>query len=346
MFAGGRKGAGGARRRRAGRLGLIVVAVASVWALIAAVAAQATTVTVGSVLPVTFKATPFEGVRTQFNTALPETGANLASPVNGAIVRWRVQGAKGGPFRLRVLHPNGAGAYTAAGTSLPATPLGPGIETFATQIPVRSGDLIGIDPTSASDEIGVATVSGASYGLFSTPPLEGSTVPPSEVKSGAEIELSAEIQPAPAVTKVAPESGSVLGGEKVKITGTNLNAASAVMFGEVPASAFTVVSEEEITATAPAQSKPGSYDVVVKTLAGESPAARADQFSYAGCVVPKLSGKSLKQAKQRLRGANCAVGTVSKKKAPKRKRGQVLKQSPKAGTVLAPGAKVAIKLGR
>jgi hypothetical protein len=345
MFARGRVKVGGRRRQRAGRLGLIVVAVASAWALIAAVAAGATTVTVGSVLPTTFKSTPFEGVRTQFNTALPETGANLASPVNGAIVRWRVQGAKGGPFKLRVLHPNGAGAYTAAGTSLPAMPLGLGIETFATQIPVRAGDLIGIDPTALTDEIGVATVSGASYGVFATPPFEGSTLAPSEVRSGSEIELSAEVQPAPAVTTVAPESGSVLGGAKVKITGTNLNAASAVSFGEVPASAFTVVSEEEITATAPPQAKPGSYDVVVKTLAGESPVVRGDQFSYAGCVVPKLAGKTLRGAKQSLRGAGCRVGTVGKKPAARKKRGEVVVQTPKAGKVLAPGAKVAVKLG-
>jgi hypothetical protein len=336
----------GARRRRAGRLGLIVVALASAWALIAAVAAGATTITVGSVLPTTFKSTPFEGVRTQFNTALPETGANLASPVNGAIVRWRMQGAKGGPFKLRVLHPNGSGAYTAAGTSLAVTPLGLGIETFATQIPVRAGDLIGIDPSTAADEIGVATVSGASYGVFATPPFEGSTLAPSEVKSGSEIELSAEVQPAPAVTKVAPESGSVLGGEKVKITGTNLNTASAVSFGDVPASAFTVISEEEITATAPPQAKPGTYDVVVKTLAGESPVVRGDQFGYAGCVVPNLAGKSLKQAKQRLRGAGCAIGKVAEKPAAKKKRGKVVVQTPKTGRVLAPGAKVAVKLGR
>jgi hypothetical protein len=126
MSATGRRGVGNRRGRRAGRIGLIVLALASVWALVAAVAAGATTVTVGSVLPPTFKSTPFEGVRTQFNTTLPEAGANLASPVNGAIVRWKVQGAVGGPFTLRVLHPNGTGAFTAAGASQPMNRTGPG----------------------------------------------------------------------------------------------------------------------------------------------------------------------------------------------------------------------------
>src|ERR1700744_2871198 len=123
------------RGRRAGRIGFLALALAAAWALVAAVAAQATTVTVGSVLPPAFTSTPFEGVRTQFNTSLPESGANLASPVNGAIVRWKVQGAKGGPFTLRVLHPNGSGAYTASGTSAAVKPLGLGIETFTTQLP-------------------------------------------------------------------------------------------------------------------------------------------------------------------------------------------------------------------
>jgi len=59
----------------------------------------------------------FKEIQTRFNTALPEKGANLSSPVNGLIVRWRLQGAVGGPFTLRVLRPNGSGAYTAVGSS-------------------------------------------------------------------------------------------------------------------------------------------------------------------------------------------------------------------------------------
>ena len=104
------------------KLSLGAAVVASAIALFAATAAQARTVTVGSVLPPGATAKPFESVQTFFNTALPEKGANLVSPVNGAIVRWRIQEAKGGPFYLRVLRPNGSGAYTAVGTSGGATP--------------------------------------------------------------------------------------------------------------------------------------------------------------------------------------------------------------------------------
>jgi hypothetical protein len=330
--------------RRAGRIGILAMSLAAAWALIAAVAAQATTVTVGSVMPPAFTSTPFEGVRTQFNTTLPETGANLASPVNGAIVRWKVQGAIGGPFTLRVLHPNGSGAYTASGTSAAVKPLGVGIESFSTQLPIRSGDLIAVDSTNPTDQIGVATVAGAGYGIFSSPPFENATNAPSLSKSGQELELSAEVQPAPAITAVSPAKGSVLGGEKVTITGTNLNGASAVMFGEVPAASFTIVNEEKITAVAPKQPKVGSVEITTTTLAGESPTTRADSFDYLGCTVPKLAGKKLGPAKTALRGAGCKVGKVSKIKGPAKKQGQVLKQNPKPGRVLAQGAKVAIKL--
>ncbi|MFT3865450.1 MAG: IPT/TIG domain-containing protein [Solirubrobacterales bacterium] len=333
--------------RRAGRIGIMAMALAAAWALIAAVAAQATTVTVGSVMPPEFTSTPFEGVRTEFNTTLPETGANLASPVNGAIVRWKVQGAVGGPFTLRVLHPNGSGAYTANGSSQPAKPLGTGIETFSTQLPVRAGDLIAVDSSNATDEIGVATVAGAGYGIFSSTPFEGATNAPSVTKAGQEIELSAEVQPAPAITSVSPDAGSVLGGEKVTINGTNLNGTSAVMFGEVPAASFTVVNEEKITAVAPKQAQVGSVDIVATTLAGESPASRSDRFTYRGCTVPSLIGKRLPAAKSAIRGAGCKVGKVTKIVVSKKKKvGKVVKQSLKAGRVLASGTKVAVKVGK
>jgi len=317
---------------------------AAAWALVAAVAAQATTVTVGSVMPPTFTSTPFEGVRTQFNTTLPETGANLASPVNGAIVRWKVAGAVGGPFTLRVLHPNGAGAFTATASSQAVKPNGTGIETFSTQLPIRSGDLIAVDSANGTDEIGVATVAGAGYGIFSAPPFEGATNAPAITKSGAEIELSAEVQPAPAITAVSPDYGSVNGGEKVTITGTNLNGANSVMFGETPAASFTVVNEEKITAVVPQRLKTGNVDIVATTLAGESPTSRADQYTYRGCTVPKLSGKQLSGAKVALRVAGCKLGKVSMVKGPAKKRGKVVHQSRPAGKVLASGATIAVKL--
>jgi hypothetical protein len=62
------------------------------------------------------------------------------------------------------------------------------------------------------------------------------------------------------------------------------------------------------------------------------------------CVVPKLAKKSLGQAKSALKAAHCALGKVSK---PKKAKGALVVKSskPGAGTSLAAGAKVGLKLG-
>jgi hypothetical protein len=323
-----------------------VVAVATVLALaLFAGGAQASTISVGSVLPVEFAPAKFEQVKTMFNTALPERGANLTSPVGGAIVRWKVQGAKGGPFYLRVLHPNGAGAYSSAGTSGGVTPSGPGLQEFTAAIPIRAGDQIGIDPTNPSDEIGVAAVPNASFGFIFPPPPDGATVAPNGTGSG-EIELSAEVQPTPKVTGVAPNFDAIAGGASVKITGTDLRGASAVKFGEVPAASYTVDSDTQITAVAPPVPAPDLVDVQVTTVAGTSAAdPRSDGFSHHACVVPKLKGKSLRAAKNRLLGARCTPGTIGKLGKATARNGVVVNQAPQAGKILAPDSKVGFKLG-
>lgn len=325
-----------------GRLGFIAV-VASVGALLTATGAQASTITVGSVLPPGSTPTEFKAVETFFNTALPEKGANLTSPVSGAIVRWRMQDPVGGPFYLRVLRPNGSGGYMAAGTSNPVTPSGGGLQTFTANLPVQAGDLIGVDPTNASDKIGVAEVAGASFGFIFPPPFDGATVAPSGSEAGKEIELSAEVQPTPAITSVAPDFGPVAGGTTVTITGTDLASTSAVRFGTVPATSFKAESETKITAVAPPSAAVSAVDVTATTIAGTSATVKDDRFFYEGCAVPKLKGKKLKAAKRALHQADCKVGKITRRRG---KPGKVVKQGTKPGKVLASGSKVNLTVGK
>jgi IPT/TIG domain/PASTA domain len=327
------------RFRRRCRIGSAIIAAVCACALPLVGTAQASTVTVGSVLPLTYTLTPFGQLQTQFNTTLPEKGANLTSPVNGTIVRWRMLGASGGPFYLRVLHPNGSGAYEATQISTAATAVGGGLQTFSTNIPVKSGDLIGIDPTSPSDEIGVASVPGANYAFIFPPPFNGATVAPSGTEAGKEIELSAEVQPAPSIASLENFSGSIAGGTEVKIKGENLNGASSVKFGSNPAASFTVESDTLITATSPPSSVAGFVDVSVTTPAGSSPAVRSDRFKYEACVVPKLKKKTLKASRKALTKADCKLGKVRGDKT-----GKVVSQNPKPGKVKLPGTKVNVKL--
>lgn len=332
-------------RSRTRRVAIAVACVASAMTMVAT-SAQAAVISIGSVLPKEFTPTEFTRVQTLFNTGLPQAGANLVSPVDGAVVRWRIQGASGGPFYLRVLHPNGKGAYEAAGTSLPATPTDEGLQTFSTNLKIKAGDLVGIDPANTTDKIGVAETSGASYASIFPTPFDGSVVAPSETFDGKEIELSAEVLPVPEVASITPSFGSVTGGTVLRITGKNFANASSVKFGSTPAASFTVDSDTEITATAPGVLRPGKVDVTITTIAGDNANTRFDDYVYRACVVPAVKGKTLKKAKALLRRNGCKLGHVKKVEAPAKKEGKILKQTPRPGKVLAPGARVRINLGK
>ena len=64
----------------------------------------------------------------------------------------------------------------------------------------------------------------------------------------------------------------------------------------------------------------------------------------ARCNVPSLKGLTKAVAKRLLTAASCKLGKAKSKKAKSGKKGTVIKQSPKAGSKLAPGAKVAVTL--
>jgi hypothetical protein len=70
----------------------------------------------------------------------------LAVPFDGVIVRWRVQG--GGspvPFTPRVVRPLPGGSFVGAGTGAPETIVGGAERTIPTRLPVKAGDLFGLD---------------------------------------------------------------------------------------------------------------------------------------------------------------------------------------------------------
>ena len=95
--------------------------------------------------------------------------------------------------------------------------------------------------------------------------------------------------PAPTVTNLSPTSGPDVGGTSVVITGTNLTGASAVTFGGINASGYTVDSATQITATAPTHAA-GLADVRVTTLGGVSANTAADDFTFlAACGLGSLT---------------------------------------------------------
>jgi hypothetical protein len=94
------------------------------------------------------------------------------------------------------------------------------------------------------------------------------------------IQIVPQLTGAPTVTRVTPNQGANGGGTRVTITGTGFTGATRVQFGSNNATGVTVVSDTEITATAPAGQPGAKVDVTVTTPKGTSAANSADQFTY------------------------------------------------------------------
>ena len=90
--------------------------------------------------------------------------------------------------------------------------------------------------------------------------------------------------PSPTVGSLVPNFGPAAGGTSVMITGTNFGGVTAVKFGTVAASTYTVNSATQITATSPAGS--GAVDVTVTTAGGTSATSSADLFTYVQAPGP------------------------------------------------------------
>jgi hypothetical protein len=160
--------------------------------------AQAATVTIGSPLTTTFPgqyASAPSG--TWVNSSLSEPGANVASPVSGTIVRWRLAGNHNdGPFKLRVLRPGPGGVYTGAGTSASVAVL-PGTQTFSTSLAVQPGDVIGLNVITGS-QIGIASVNGSHLINWNPALADGSTsAPPYTNFPDLELGFNADVEYTP-----------------------------------------------------------------------------------------------------------------------------------------------------
>ena len=97
-------------------------------------------------------------------------------------------------------------------------------------------------------------------------------------------------QPAPAgISSVTPDTGPAAGGTTVGISGTGFTGATAVQFGGVNATAFTVNSGTSITATSPAGSGTVDVTVIGSGSVGMSEVKTPDQFTYSGSPTPAPS---------------------------------------------------------
>jgi hypothetical protein len=91
--------------------------------------------------------------------------------------------------------------------------------------------------------------------------------------------LAATTTGAPSIGGLSLTSGPAAGGSPVTIYGSNFTGATAVQFGAVNATSYTVDSATQITAVSPVGS-PGYVDITVTTPEGTSPDASLATFQY------------------------------------------------------------------
>jgi hypothetical protein len=133
----------------------------------------------------------------------------LQVPFDGTVTGFSITaGSAGGTVRLRVLRPAGGGQYTAVVSSAPATLALDG-NTFTTSLPVKAGDLIGLDnDSSALIFDGTSTVPLTAY--FQPGLADGQTGAPNQIASGTRLLLSATVQAAatPTTTDTTGTTGT------------------------------------------------------------------------------------------------------------------------------------------
>lgn len=270
-------------------------------------------------------------------------GNSYVASSSGVITSWSTQvGATPGQILgMKVYRPTGPGTYQVVGQDGPRA-LNAGLNTFAVNIPVQPGDILGIFlPTGVHSDCHIETgLTGDVIGYKEGNSSVGSSFSIQGTESEYRLNVSATLLPPPTVSAITPTEGSIKG-SSVVITGTNFASVTGVSFGSVPV-AFTVNSEGQITTTAPPSATLSAVPVTVTTAAGS--ATSAQTFAYKGCTVPQLKGKKLKAAKKKISKADCKLSKVKKLHGATAKSGKVKKQNPKPGKILAPGAKITVTL--
>ena len=130
-----------------------------------------------------------------------QASGGISSPVDGMITTWRIgAGSSSGPAALRVVRPLAGGLYTSGGAAPQVTPAVNATSTYAVQLPIQRGDLIGVDCCGA----------GATFFTASTPQTARLDFEPGPLAAGPgtapidsdnfEVLVNADIEPTSAFT--------------------------------------------------------------------------------------------------------------------------------------------------
>ena len=95
---------------------------------------------------------------------------------------------------------------------------------------------------------------------------------------------------------VSPNSGYIIGGSKVTITGDRIEAGAKVYFGDVEAKVDTTTSTTKRTVTVPAVDKEGMVNVTIENPDGET-AVLTDAYEYLPLPAPTITSISPNEGK-------------------------------------------------
>jgi len=163
-----------------------------------------------------------------------------------------------------------------------------------TEVTITGTDLDGATQVTFGDTPAAAFASLSSTTITAiTPPGDGTvpvrvTTPAGTSAATPSGEFTyVDVPPPPAITAVSPNSGPSGGGTEVTITGTDLDGATQVTFGDTPATGFESLSSTTLTAVTP-PGDPGTVPVRVTTPAGTSELTSAGEFTYVDVPPPPV----------------------------------------------------------
>jgi hypothetical protein len=193
-------------QRRFTRPAVLVAAMIASLSLCAAAQAASTTVGASFALPEVFKEScTFPGGCSFLLLKAESPASGAISPVDGTVVRWRIQNA--GPatgYVVNVLRKNAEGRYTVTASSPPATTGSNLIETFTVNLPIHAGEYVELNlPEGGGIGVLKGNATEATFGPALKP--EESRAPFFEGENPVMLAWNADIESAPpAPTPVVP----------------------------------------------------------------------------------------------------------------------------------------------
>jgi Invasin, domain 3/PASTA domain len=201
---------------------------------------------------------------------------------------------------------------------------------------ITASEKVGTATITATDESDAAKPSGT-VALSQEPPKVHVSVTPSSIAADGKSTATATVT----LTGV---HGEAVAGQDVVVTTAGPASAGAVSGGAGGTYTATISSTHNagtvtLTGTDLSVDPSESAHATLETKALPAPKKK-------GCVVPKLRGDSLGDAKRALRRAHCAVGKVTRKAGGKVRKGHVISSRPGKGAHRKRGARIALVLSR